>query len=357
MSQYRVNIEELEDNLYFDYCFSNFEESYHEVCDALIEFKKECALITFEESGFFFKPTRKKNQESNSSKPIETNVFAKIGEFVKRSAQFLKEMMERFMNIFRQFRFKNKTDMQKLGIILKSNPELKDQIIDEFKKGTIDLKDVKSLNEFSDQYVSIIEKMKNNQLSAEGGLSLWQKAKQKLERADSSKVLGGIVKVGAAMGTIAAIFKLGSEVNKFAASMGQRIERENRVLGGLGKENKLPMAPSIPRREPKENDDEWKKRLEAYETARSSYNKRVGAMAKRGVLDNIFRITNEKNKFTGKQTTLYGRVIRILNQIIKTHTDKRIAKGKSIKSEKRAARYLQDLEIRARSGMRSGTRS
>ena len=135
MSQYQVNIDELEDNLYFDYCFSNFEESYHEVCDALTDFKKECALIAFEESGLFFKSRRKKSQESTPSKPVETNVFAKIGEFVKRSAQFLKEMMERFMNIFRQFRFKNKTDMQKLGIILKSNPELKDQIIDEFKKG------------------------------------------------------------------------------------------------------------------------------------------------------------------------------------------------------------------------------
>lgn len=356
MSQYRVNIDELEDNLYFDYCFSNFEESYHEVCDALNEFKKECALTAFEESGLFFKSSRKKSQESNPSKPVENNVFAKIGEFVKRSAQFLKEIMERFMNIFRQFRFKNKTDMQKLGIILKSNPELKDQIIDEFKKGNIDLKDVKSLNEFSDQYVNIIEKMKNNQLSAEGGLSMWQKAKQKLERADSSKVLGGIVKVGAAITAITAIFKLGSEVNKFAASMRQRIERENKTLGGLANENKIPMAPAIPKRQPKEKDDDWNKRLEAYKSALASYNKQVGTMAKRGILDTAFRITNEKNKYTGRQTTFYGRIIRILNQIIKNHTDKRLAKGKSFKSEKRAARYLQDLEIRARSSMKNSTR-
>ena len=62
MSQYRVNIDELEDNLYFDYCFSNFEESYHEVCDALNEFKKEFALTAFEVSGLFFKSSRKKIQ-------------------------------------------------------------------------------------------------------------------------------------------------------------------------------------------------------------------------------------------------------------------------------------------------------
>ena len=54
MSQYRVNIDELEDNLYFDYCFSNFQESHHEVCDALLEFKKASALTAFEESGLFF---------------------------------------------------------------------------------------------------------------------------------------------------------------------------------------------------------------------------------------------------------------------------------------------------------------
>lgn len=79
-------------------------------------------------------------------------------------------------------------------------------------------------------------------------------------------------------------------------------------------------------------------------------------MAKRGILDTAFRITNEKNKYTGRQTTFYGRIIRILNQIIKNHTDKRLAKGKSFKSEKRAARYLQDLEIRARSSMKNSTR-
>ena len=143
------------------------------------------------------------------------------------------------------------------------------------------------------------------------------KAKQKLERADSSKVLGGIIKVGAVAGAITALFKLGSEVNKFAASMGQRIERENRTLGGLANENKIPMAPVIPRRDPKEKDDDWNKRLDAYKNALAAYNKRVGAMAKRGILDTAFRITNEKNRYTGKQTTFYGRIIRILNQIIK----------------------------------------
>ena len=83
MSQYRVNIDELEDNLYFDYCFSNFEESYHEVCDALNEFQKECALIAFEESGLFYKSRRKTSQESTPSTPVETIVFATIGDFVK----------------------------------------------------------------------------------------------------------------------------------------------------------------------------------------------------------------------------------------------------------------------------------
>ena len=63
MSKYRVNIDELEDHHYFDYCFSNFEESYHEVCDSLNEFKKACALTAFEESGLFFKSSRKKIKE------------------------------------------------------------------------------------------------------------------------------------------------------------------------------------------------------------------------------------------------------------------------------------------------------
>ena len=79
-------------------------------------------------------------------------------------------------------------------------------------------------------------------------------------------------------------------------------------------------------------------------------------MAKRGRVDTAIRITNEKNKYTRRQTTFYGSIIRILNQINKNHTDKRLAKGKTFKSERRAARYLQDLEIRARSSMKNSTR-
>lgn len=79
MSQYRVNIDELEDNLYFDYCFSNFEESYHEVCDALNEFKKECALTAFEESGLFLNHQGKKVRNQILLNQLKTTCLQKLG--------------------------------------------------------------------------------------------------------------------------------------------------------------------------------------------------------------------------------------------------------------------------------------
>lgn len=88
------------------------------------------------------------------------NIFETIGEKViavcKKVVEFIKNIIEKIKSAS----FKNKSNVDKINIFVKKygkrNPVLRDDVVYHYKKGDLDVTDVKSLKEMKDAYDNLI---------------------------------------------------------------------------------------------------------------------------------------------------------------------------------------------------------
>ena len=88
------------------------------------------------------------------------NIFETIGEKViavcKKVVEFIKNIIEKIKSAS----FKNKSNVDKINIFVKKygkrNPVLRDDVVYHYKKGDLDVTDVKSLREMKDAYDNLI---------------------------------------------------------------------------------------------------------------------------------------------------------------------------------------------------------
>ena len=144
------------------------------------------------------------------------NIFTKIGEMIITLCQKFVEMIESVIEKFKSLAFGKKSDLQKLGILLKKYPELQGEVIGAFKKGALELSDVKSLKEIDSAFDEVLKMAKKKDVDPNTLRGKWEKAKEKFEKDEKS---WGVVKVAAATtSVITAIVALKTLPSKIAES-------------------------------------------------------------------------------------------------------------------------------------------
>ena len=176
----------------------------------------------------------------------KANIFTKIGEMVVTICQKFVELVESIIDKIKSLSFKNKKAIQKLDILLKNHPELKDEEItdirDAFYNGALNLNDVKSLKELDDTFNEILKMMKEKEVDPDSLKGKWLKAKKKFVE-DSEKLEKGVKTVG---GIITAVLALKTFLpNCMRAENNLREEKQKsnaakaKIMSELEKEGKI----------------------------------------------------------------------------------------------------------------------
>ena len=125
------------------------------------------------------------------------NIFAKIGEMVVAIYNKFVEVIDKIIDAIKNHSFKKKSDLQKLDILLKKHPDLKDQVIVAFDSGALNLSDARSLKELDSTFEEILKLAKKKDIDPASLKGKWEKAKEKIGKAASTtvKVAAGVTTV------------------------------------------------------------------------------------------------------------------------------------------------------------------
>lgn len=115
--------------------------------------------------------------ESEKKSFLET-----IGETLINLYNRFMEFIDNIIDNIKTYVFNKKTDLQKLDILLKKHPELKDEAVMAFKDGTFTLDDVKSLKELDVTFEEILKIAKKSNIDPDSLKGKWEKVKLKFEK-------------------------------------------------------------------------------------------------------------------------------------------------------------------------------
>ena len=110
------------------------------------------------------------------------NIFTRVGEMLVKFFKELEKLIDKIIDKIQEFTFKKKTDMQKLEVLMKKHPELKDEAIGAFKTGILDLSDIKSLKELDDAFNEILKMSKKKDVDPKSLKARWEKATEKFQK-------------------------------------------------------------------------------------------------------------------------------------------------------------------------------
>lgn len=127
------------------------------------------------------------------------NIFTRIGEMIITIYNKFAEFIDNIIDKIKTYSFKKKSDLQKLDILLKNHPELKNEAIAAFNEGALDLSDVKSLKELDSAFDEILKMARKKDIDPKTLRGKWEKAKENFNK-DSNT--WKVVKVAGAATTI-----------------------------------------------------------------------------------------------------------------------------------------------------------
>lgn len=111
-----------------------------------------------------------------------SNIFKSIGDAVISFGKKIIEMIEKVIEKIRDLGFKNKKETDKLEILLKEHPELKNVAIEGWKNGDLKLNDVRSLKELNDAFDELVKLSKQQNTDPKSLRAKWEKAKASYEK-------------------------------------------------------------------------------------------------------------------------------------------------------------------------------
>lgn len=153
------------------------------------------------------KPNAQPAQQAASAKK---GFFARIGEKVVEMYEKFCAFMDRLITNIKSIGFSKKSDVQKLEILIRQHPELKDRAIAAVDSGALELKDISNLKELNAAFDEIM-KMDADPDTLKGK---WQKAKRKFENADKSALVKGAAAVTTVVTAVVAVRTLSSKLAK-----------------------------------------------------------------------------------------------------------------------------------------------
>ena len=171
----------------------------------------------------------------------KSNIFTKIGEKIIAIFKKLAELIDKGIEKIKELSFKGKTDMQKLNLLIKKNPSLKDKIIGSYETGDLDMKDLQNLKELEDTFAEIMKLSKKADADPKSLSAKWEKAKEKYEKTEEaiSKRADSVKKVLTVGTTIALLGASMAKAKKDLAEHKTRIkEYEAEALEYMDSRNK-----------------------------------------------------------------------------------------------------------------------
>lgn len=116
------------------------------------------------------------------------NIFAKIGDKIielwKRVVDYIKGCVQKISDKV----FDSKSDLDKLEVLCKKHPELRDEIIDAYKDGSLSVASMKSFAELERTYSELVTMSKKADVKPGSMKEKWNKAVEAFEKADKTPV-------------------------------------------------------------------------------------------------------------------------------------------------------------------------
>lgn len=161
--------------------------------------------------------------EEKSTQPAtvvakKKNIFERVGQTIISLFEKLADFIDNILTKLKSISFKRKSDTQKLEVLIKKHPELKQEVIAAVDSGLLNMKDFESFREL-DRAFDQIMKMNADPKTLEGK---WNAAKRKFERSNESWLVQGAKSVTTVITAANAVLMFLPNATKAYDEMGKR---------------------------------------------------------------------------------------------------------------------------------------
>ena len=215
----------------FDECNNEVESAYNHLVNSL-----ENYMITekvFKESGLGEDTI---SEEFTALEAKKENFLKKVGDMVIKTTKELVAFISNIINKLKEISFKKKSDLQKLDMLCKEHPDLKDKIMKSFEDGSLSLPDMKSFKDLDASFEEILNMAKKKDIKPGSLQEKVENMKKKVDNIDKAK----IVKVAGATATIltaiTAAVKLSDMLKKNTETNSSKLEETIQQMQDAGPE-------------------------------------------------------------------------------------------------------------------------
>ena len=154
------------------------------------------------ESSFLGFEDEEKSLYLESSKE---NIFKKIGDAIIEIFKKFEEMVKGVIDKLKNMGFKSKTDTEKLEKLLKTHPELKDEVVCAYKQGDLNVADAKTLKELDSAFDEIVKMSKQKDVKPDTLRGKVEAFKKKFNDIDNTKVVKAAKATSVVIGAAVAV--------------------------------------------------------------------------------------------------------------------------------------------------------
>lgn len=215
----------------FDKCNDEVESTYNHLMDSL-----ENYMITekvFKESGLGEDTI---SEEFTALEAEKENFLKKVGDMVIKTTKEFVTFISNIINKLKDISFKKKSDLQKLDMLCKEHPDLKDKIMKSFEDGSLSLPDMKSFKDLDDSFEEILKMAKRKDIKPGSLQEKVENMKKKVENIDKAKIVKVAGATATILGAITAAVKLSDMLKKNTETNSSKLEETIQQMQDAGSE-------------------------------------------------------------------------------------------------------------------------
>lgn len=160
----------------------------------------------------------------------------KLGDAIINTTKKVIEYISGIIDKLKNISFKKKSDLQKLDMLCKEHPDLKDKIMKAFDDGSLSLPDMKSFKEMDAAFEEILTLAKKKDIKPGSLQEKVEKMKEKLDNIDKVKVVKVAGATATILGAITAAVKLNDMLKKNAETGTSKLEDTIQQMKNAGGE-------------------------------------------------------------------------------------------------------------------------
>lgn len=152
------------------------------------------------------------------------NFLKKIGDAIINTTKQVISFISGIIDKLKSITFKRKSDLQKLDLLCKEHPDLKDKIMKSFDDGSLSLADMRSFKEMDDTFEEILKLAKKKDIKPGSLQEKVEKMKEKIDNVDKMKIVKVAGAAATILGAVTAAVKLTDMLRKNAAAKSDSLE-------------------------------------------------------------------------------------------------------------------------------------